>query len=81
MCFAMVINAMKAVQGVEGCSFHPLTSGSSFSWGWEHFPTSTQLILASSSTSSTLPVPDTLHFPKRGVGCGGDEQQLHKRCT
>lgn len=74
MCFAMVINAMKAVQGVEELLIPSTDLWVLIFLGMAAFPTSTQLILATSSTCNTLSVPHTLHFPKKGAGCGGDEQ-------
>lgn len=75
-CFAVVINAMKAVQGVE-----ELLIPSTDLWVLIFLGMGALSNKALSSYLPPLSVPDTLHFPKKGDGCGGDGQQLHRRCA
>lgn len=81
MCFAMVINASKAVQAVE-----ELLNPSTDLWvliflGMGALSNKHTAHTCHLQHLHTLSVSDILHFPKKGAGRGGDGQQLHKRCT
>lgn len=79
MCFAMVINALKAVQGEE------LLIPSTDLW--------VLIFLGMGALSNKLTARTRLQhlqysvcawypaLPNKGAGCGRDGQQLHKRCT